>query len=167
MKREQAIEEAQAKGHRPCPVCGAMADLGSTANVFVSAAFEPSDDELLAEARRGQGGTNAGGGVRVKEDIKVERKLAQSLMDIDLTLSDSDDDMPDLSEIIAKDKAKRKVKGACALPALLGGLRLTGVIVDEKPVKDVGFNDVFSKGGVLMIPRRIAWTLPLARCRAR
>ncbi|KAI0032009.1 P-loop containing nucleoside triphosphate hydrolase protein [Vararia minispora EC-137] len=50
MKSEQDVENAVAKGLRPCPVCNQMLDLNR--NVFLSSAFEPSDKELMAEAHK-------------------------------------------------------------------------------------------------------------------
>lgn len=101
------------------PVCNTMNDLKDK-NVYVSAAFEPTGAELLAASRRERERA------RVKAPLgqrdvkpKVEEKKVMSIMDIDLTLSDSDDDdMPDVSQILAN---SQKVKGKQSVFKLVAG----------------------------------------------
>ncbi|KAI0041675.1 hypothetical protein FA95DRAFT_1501098 [Auriscalpium vulgare] len=103
---EKAYEAAEARGHRPCPTCKKMNDLRPAA-VFLSSAFEPSDDELRDYARN-----------------ERNRKSAHKKRD----LSDSDDDLPDLSQILARSTKKEKgtPRNAVMLPKAGGTLTLTG-----------------------------------------
>ncbi|TFY67000.1 hypothetical protein EVJ58_g1907 [Rhodofomes roseus] len=101
MRVEKEFEAAALKGLRPCPTCKKMQDL-SPAHVFLSQAFEPLRDDPMSRVVK-------------KEPIIIDSDLEMS--------SSSDEDMPDLSELLAgaasssqsssekKKESKAKVKG--------------------------------------------------------
>ncbi|KDQ52340.1 hypothetical protein JAAARDRAFT_210552 [Jaapia argillacea MUCL 33604] len=104
LRAEKEYEEAAAKGYRPCPTCKKMNDC--FAKVFRSSAFEPSDEELKEAkmaARRNR--------KRKRQDsLLAEQKTVKSFdaMLVDSAES-SDEDMPDISDILAGTDKKKKV----------------------------------------------------------
>ncbi|KZT67894.1 hypothetical protein DAEQUDRAFT_672524 [Daedalea quercina L-15889] len=122
LRVEKEYEAAAAKGLRPCPTCKKMQDL-SPSHVFLSQAFEPHQDEVRTAIRRSRAATRS-----APQPKKPVAKKATIDIDSDELLemsSSSDEDMPDLSELLAsaasssqsspsgkKEKeAKVKVKG--------------------------------------------------------
>ncbi|VDB88476.1 unnamed protein product [Peniophora sp. CBMAI 1063] len=117
---EKKFEEAYAKGLRPCPFpkCGAMNDLRPH-RVFLSNAFEPSEDEIedfAADERAKKSAARSRGratGPPVKAapaPVKREQKKVtlETLELSDLSESD-DDDMPDISSIVQASAKKEKL----------------------------------------------------------
>lgn len=119
LRIEKDFEAAADKGLRPCPTCKKMQNL-TPAHVFMSQAFEPSRDDVRTAVRRSQAARKpaAKPSVVKKAPINIDSDLEMS--------SSSDEDMPDLSELLAgvvsssqsssekkpkESKAKAKVKG--------------------------------------------------------
>ncbi|EIM84514.1 uncharacterized protein STEHIDRAFT_61302 [Stereum hirsutum FP-91666 SS1] len=86
MNREKQIEAAELKGLRPCPTCHEFQDLRPNA-VFMSSAFDPTDQELKEFANTSGNG------------LKADGTLA--------ALSDSEDEFPDLGAILKKETVKK------------------------------------------------------------
>ncbi|KAH9837668.1 SNF2 family N-terminal domain-containing protein [Rhodofomes roseus] len=118
MRVEKEFEAAALKGLRPCPTCKKMQDL-SPAHVFLSQAFEPLRDDVRAANRRSRAARRA-----VSQPMSRVVKKEPIIIDSDLEMSSSsDEDMPDLSELLAgaasssqsssekKKESKAKVKG--------------------------------------------------------
>ncbi|KAH9921663.1 P-loop containing nucleoside triphosphate hydrolase protein [Fomitopsis serialis] len=94
LRIEKDFEAAADKGLRPCPTCKKMQNL-TPAHVFLSQAFEPSRDDVRSALRRSQAARKpaAKPSVAKKEPISVDSDIEMS--------SSSDEDMPDLSELLA------------------------------------------------------------------
>ncbi|EAU87720.1 hypothetical protein CC1G_08756 [Coprinopsis cinerea okayama7 len=101
---EKAFEEAAAKGYRPCPTCRKMVDL-SDAKTFKSSAFEPSDEELRQHAQR-----KANRSRNRYSEKKGKKKAPSPPPDFLSDLDDSDDDLPEISDIFKTPKKKGKGK---------------------------------------------------------
>ncbi|KAI0061315.1 hypothetical protein BV25DRAFT_1826795 [Artomyces pyxidatus] len=105
---EKNFEQAEAKGYRPCPTCKKMCDLSPNA-VYISAAFEPTDDELQQFSRLERDKK------RVKRaasppGIKLSSPVKSTFLDPDeLADISSDDEDVDFSELIAA-SCKKKVQ---------------------------------------------------------
>jgi hypothetical protein len=85
-----------------------MIDISDDA-VYLSAAFEPTEAELekLEQERRHRKSKKPTTNILRKPKSSPVRDIKpKSIMDLDLTLSDSDDDMPDLSVMLAKSNVK-------------------------------------------------------------
>ncbi|KIP06767.1 hypothetical protein PHLGIDRAFT_30351 [Phlebiopsis gigantea 11061_1 CR5-6] len=111
LRVEKEFENAAAKGLRPCPTCKKMCDLGAKA-IFRSIAFEPTEEELQAATRRKYPGSTRSGSSNSSNRRAPPQKPKVLVMELS---DDSDDDLPDLSDILKnagsqKDKGKRKEK---------------------------------------------------------
>jgi hypothetical protein len=165
---EKAWEAAAAKGHRPCPVCRALTDLGGP-KVFRAYAFEVSDDDLRAArdaqrrparapapARGGAGdvmniddsddeldGMKGKGKGKAKEEKKAPKRDP-----LDFDMSDDELELPDLQTLI---------KGATQPAAK----------VEKKPAKPTADEDEDDEDEVCL---RVAFVprteLTYNRCRA-
>ncbi|KAJ3510415.1 hypothetical protein NMY22_g15987 [Coprinellus aureogranulatus] len=103
---EKAFEEAEAKGHRPCPTCKKMIDM-SADHIYKAAAFEPTDEELSIYARKLR-----------KEKAQARRRSNTFDMDARMEtpsptgsvieLSDSDASLPDVMTMFKKPSPVRK-----------------------------------------------------------
>ncbi|KAH9925655.1 SNF2 family N-terminal domain-containing protein [Epithele typhae] len=124
---EKQFETAAAKGLRPCPKCKKMQDLRPN-NIFRAAAFAPSQEDIN-RARRNRRSRPVKRRKVVsesesesEEDVKPQRKssgkpVKKEIDIINLSDSDSDDSMPDISTLLksspksqGKDKKKAKVE---------------------------------------------------------
>ncbi|KAF9074434.1 SNF2 family N-terminal domain-containing protein [Rhodocollybia butyracea] len=93
LEAEKKFEEANAKGYRKCPTCHAILDMGPE-KIFKSAAFEPTDEELskYADSERRR---------RRKESDTDDRYSSNAQKAFEMKgLDDSDDDLPDLADIL-------------------------------------------------------------------
>ncbi|KAF5325961.1 hypothetical protein D9611_000760 [Ephemerocybe angulata] len=98
---EKAFEEAQAKGYKPCPTCHEMIDVAEE-KVFMSAAFQPTDEELTNYARskrRAQGKKNSYSPINIKGGKKLPPPSPSGSV---IELSDSDEEMPDILSMFKK-----------------------------------------------------------------
>ncbi|KAK0459781.1 SNF2 family DNA-dependent ATPase [Desarmillaria tabescens] len=99
---EKKYEEAASKGHRPCPTCKEMQNVGDS-KVFRSIAFQPTDEELTKHAKRKRTLKRAVVGYDIsdeEEQTSLEERIA----------SDSDDDLPDIANIMLPKKKKARVE---------------------------------------------------------
>ncbi|KAF9468325.1 SNF2 family DNA-dependent ATPase [Collybia nuda] len=101
---EKAYEIAATKGHRPCPTCKKMVDL-TPDKVFKSSAFEPSDEELTKHARLKRMEKKGLSKRHSNEDIVMHSPSFD-----DKSLDDSDDDLPDVSNMLEERPSKRQKK---------------------------------------------------------
>ncbi|KAI0669018.1 SNF2 family N-terminal domain-containing protein [Trametes maxima] len=109
MRIEKEYEAAAAKGLRPCPTCKKMQDLTPNA-VFLSSAFQPSDEELQAAVRAARRAKQ-----RSPSPPPVKKFKVEAISFSDSSDSDSDDDLPDLAELM---KSSPKGKSGDKKPAL-------------------------------------------------
>ncbi|KAG1740604.1 SNF2 family N-terminal domain-containing protein [Suillus lakei] len=120
LRSEREYEAAAAKGHRPCPTCKKMNDLGQT-KVFKSIAFEPEEDEVeeanrarkrarwLAPEKPVRQSTDSSG-ESSDSDSEIEVSAPSRFRGATPELDSSDDDMPDFSQLFANG-GKLKKKG--------------------------------------------------------
>lgn len=120
---EKEFETALAKGYRPCnsilflffssfvdkpvywlgPTCKKMMDMKSADKVFKSAAFGPTDEELREYARSKR---------RERKERDIEMRSPSPARSLSPTSSipdvfdDSDDDLPDVAQMLKKRKEK-------------------------------------------------------------
>ncbi|KAK0210806.1 SNF2 family DNA-dependent ATPase [Desarmillaria ectypa] len=99
---EKEYEEAAAKGHRPCPTCKEMQNV-SDSKVFRSIAFRPNNEELTKHAKRKRTLKRAVVDYDISDDEEEQKPLEERIA------SDSDDDLPDIANIMLP-KKKAKVK---------------------------------------------------------
>ncbi|KAK7047584.1 hypothetical protein VNI00_006352 [Paramarasmius palmivorus] len=112
---ERRFEEANAKGHRPCPTCKRMLDM-SPLKTFKSMAFEPTEEELAkqAEAKRKAKAFRPKKAVKYgsseeDSDSEVECVGTSKFKSFEARLDeDSDDDLPDPSTILGPPPPKRR-----------------------------------------------------------
>ncbi|KZT24992.1 hypothetical protein NEOLEDRAFT_1156494 [Neolentinus lepideus HHB14362 ss-1] len=98
LKAEKEYEVAVAKGWRPCPTCKKMCDMND--NMFRSSAFEPTPEEMEKIQREQRDAR------RKKQARKASPEPGPSV--IDLELDESDDDLPDVSTLIASRLSPKK-----------------------------------------------------------
>ncbi|KAA1467021.1 hypothetical protein DENSPDRAFT_831976 [Dentipellis sp. KUC8613] len=113
LKVEKLYETAEAQGLRPCPKCKKMTDLRPAA-VFRSSAFEPSEEELreYVRAQRQRGKAPVKTEQTTLKFSSIESKPKKDLLEMLEMSSDEDEDMPDISEILAgSSKVKDEKKG--------------------------------------------------------
>ncbi|KAF7300275.1 SNF2 family DNA-dependent ATPase [Mycena kentingensis (nom. inval.)] len=106
--REKEYEDAAAKGLRPCPKCKKMVALDDK-NIFRSAAFEPSEDEIDAYARSKRQGKRPR--LAWEEDVTTRRPILDKkpLQDRCNESDDSDlEDVPTLTTVRAKLEPKEE-----------------------------------------------------------
>ncbi|KAF5383948.1 hypothetical protein D9757_007371 [Collybiopsis confluens] len=97
LEEEKRFEEASAKGLRKCPTCHAILDMGPE-KIFKAAAFEPTDEEIANKKKAVYYGSS-------EDEDKSHRPKPFELPQPD----DSDDDLPDLADIMRPSK-KQKTK---------------------------------------------------------
>ncbi|KAI0334280.1 hypothetical protein GY45DRAFT_94057 [Cubamyces sp. BRFM 1775] len=90
LRIEKEWENAAAKGLRPCPTCKKMQELTPN-SVFLASAFQPSLEELSAANRAAKS--------RGPPPPK-KRKVTEVMTLSDVSSSDSDSDLPDLSQLL-------------------------------------------------------------------
>ncbi|KAF8824539.1 hypothetical protein HHX47_DHR8000079 [Lentinula edodes] len=119
LEAERKFEEANAKGHRKCPTCKTILDMGPE-KIFKAIAFEPTDEELSkyadSERRRRRNTSSShrypsfpkkkavayGSSEDEGSDDELSVKLHKTF---ELKgLDDSDDDLPDLADIMRPTK---------------------------------------------------------------
>ncbi|KAJ4480950.1 SNF2 family DNA-dependent ATPase [Lentinula aciculospora] len=125
LEAEKKFEEANAKGHRKCPTCKTILDMGAE-KIFKAAAFEPTDEELSkhTDSERRRRNNNRGSSyLRVPSFLKKKKAVTygpsedegsddefsiNSHKTFELKgLDDSDDDFPDLADIIRPTKKQK------------------------------------------------------------
>ncbi|KAJ3854506.1 SNF2 family DNA-dependent ATPase [Lentinula lateritia] len=118
LEAEKFFEEANAKGHRKCPTCKTILDMGPV-KIFKAFAFEPTDEELSkyadSERRRRRNtsshrlpsfpkkkavtyGSSEDEGSNDELSVKFHQTFELKGLD------DSDDDLPDLADIMRPTK---------------------------------------------------------------
>ncbi|KAJ7583553.1 SNF2 family DNA-dependent ATPase [Mycena floridula] len=113
---EKQYEEAEAKGTRPCPTCRKMQDFSEN-KIFKSIAFAPNAEDLKRVVRRQREARRISRKSRSKDASDDDQDDDNLDMDEDEVKpktfeeralpSDSDDDMPDISEIFDQPPKKR------------------------------------------------------------
>lgn len=120
---EKKFEDAQAKGYRPCtssitdacnpstdtfkgPTCHEMLDVRPS-NVFLAKAFAPSSEQLAKFSNPKRKVTRRGTTADIDlsdddEDVKTESKTFDEMV-----LDDSDDELPELSDILRPVKRQK------------------------------------------------------------
>ncbi|KZV69422.1 hypothetical protein PENSPDRAFT_676105 [Peniophora sp. CONT] len=151
---EKKFEEAYAKGLRPCPFpkCGALNDLRPH-RVFLSNAFEPSEDEIddFAAEERARKSTARSRGRAVLPPVKPapvkkeQKKVTLEEFEIS-DLSDSDDDMPDLSAIMASAKKEKEKPTPAKKEKANNGFGFDDMEEDSDEDELDSDEDVFAKG---------------------
>ncbi|TDL27983.1 hypothetical protein BD410DRAFT_781917 [Rickenella mellea] len=94
-KAEKEYEAAVTRGFRPCPNCRQMFD---PKKVFFSSAFEPDDEEVDAARRADRKAASTS-----RESPSKEETPERDIMDLE-----SDDEMPDFSQLLASSAPKDK-----------------------------------------------------------
>ncbi|KIK57545.1 hypothetical protein GYMLUDRAFT_203637 [Collybiopsis luxurians FD-317 M1] len=124
LEEEKRFEDANAKGYRKCPTCNTMLDMGPE-KIFKAAAFEPTDEEINkyaeSERRRRRGRSSYSSqklpGFKKKKAATYGSSEDEGDSDGPMSekvfeakgLDDSDDDLPDLAEIMRPSK-KQKIE---------------------------------------------------------
>jgi hypothetical protein len=126
---EKEYETAAAKGYRPCllypclhiqlidcicttgPTCKRMMDLTPN-KVFKSSAFEPTDEELTKHARAKRRRRREASGRHPAQDVRIRSPSPKPKALEDRGLDDSDDELPDVSNMFDERPRKRRKKAA-------------------------------------------------------
>ena len=95
----------------PGPTCKKMMDLTPN-RVFISSAFEPTDEELTNHARAKRRGRREVSGRFIAQNVKMRSPSPTVKTLEDRALDDSDDDLPDVSNMFDERPRKRHKKSA-------------------------------------------------------
>ncbi|KAG6856050.1 hypothetical protein H0H87_008064 [Tephrocybe sp. NHM501043] len=135
IEAEKEYESAAARGYRPCPTCKKMIDLTPN-KTFKASAFEPTNEELTNHAcktRRNKGGRRISG-----RDVRMRSPTPEKSFE-DHGLSDSDDDLPDVSTFLEDRPVKRQKRSKVVESDDDDNEALTNLTLDQisQPLNDI------------------------------